>query len=84
MLVCSAPPPARTPSCVASTPKEDSGAAPAGVAKVATEAAPVKAETVRRRRRSIFMTCSADNPEQTVQVSGQEMRAAMAQNLATF
>ena len=58
----------------------ESGAAPAGVAKVATEAAPVKAETVRRRRRSIFMTCSAANPEQTVQVSGQEMRAAMAQN----
>ena len=42
MLLWSAPPPARTPSCVASTPKVESGAAPAGVAKVATEAAPVK------------------------------------------
>src|SRR5438046_473615 len=58
MLLWSAPPPARTPSCVASTPNEESGAAPAGVAKLATGTAPVSAETTRRRRRSIFMSGS--------------------------
>src|SRR5262249_20836329 len=51
IAVWSAPPPARTPSWVASMPKVVSGAAAAGVANVAAGTAPVSAETAMRRRR---------------------------------
>ena len=74
MLLWSAPPPARTPSCVASTPKVESGAAPAGVAKRCDRA---RRQSARRRQEDggdrFSWSGSDENSEQTVQVSGQEI-----------
>ena len=80
MLVCSAPPPARTPSVVASTPSVASGAAMTGVARVATGTAPLSAEMAIRRRRSMSMVRLRVESDKTVQFAGQEMCIAAIQN----
>jgi hypothetical protein len=70
MFVCAAPPPARTPRVVASTPSMESGAAATGVAKVTVGTAPVSAETAIRRRRLRFMTRFRGDSERDGSISG--------------